>query len=560
MSYKHSNGDLWYSGNNGGGIVRVDAKTNKIIHYEYGVNGAKIFDSSYYPYVAEDSRGDLWFGVNKSSSLLHWSFKSQTFDEITFSKFTNKIAILGGINHLICDKKDNLWIAYDGNGLVHYNTKSKRSKLYTIENGLPTNYIGSLEWDTKNRLWIITAKGLFCFIPKHNKMLQMTIWDGFADNPLNYNILKMDASKNRMWLGAMKCIYYFNPDEIIKNKITKGKLFLDDIKVNNTQVTVFTDKAVTFLPDDNNFQFDIVAIDMENGKNIEYSYKLEGFNQDWTYIGSNRTILFPKLKSGNYSFNARARYKGSNDWFYLTKSFVFTIQTHWYLTWWFKMLTFIFIVFLIWLALYFNFRKRLEKQQAIEEERNRIAADMHDDLGSGLTKITYLSQMALQKENNKELLTGIKTTSTQLVASMSEIIWAMKEENNTWEELLSYIKLYAQEYGQNNGLQVHFIFPEDDMNFAILGEVRRHIFLSVKECLHNVVKHADAANITILIVKKAQTIEISIQDDGKGMDKNNDHLVGGNGLKNLAQRMDKINGSFSIIQNLGTTILFQIPY
>uniref|UniRef100_UPI002FDD7E31 sensor histidine kinase n=1 Tax=Flavobacterium sp. TaxID=239 RepID=UPI002FDD7E31 len=125
---------------------------------------------------------------------------------------------------------------------------------------------------------------------------------------------------------------------------------------------------------------------------------------------------------------------------------------------------------------------------------------------------------------------------------------------------LSYIKLYAQEYCESNNLNVTFTFPDVEMNFKIIGETRRHIFLSVKECLHNIVKHAEAKNVAIKI-QKNNYINITIQDDGKGINPGNEKSLGGNGLKNIRQRMEKINAQFEIKNNNnGTSVSLKIPY
>src|SRR6478672_8737096 len=115
----------------------------------------------------------------------------------------------------------------------------------------------------------------------------------------------------------------------------------------------------------------------------------------------------------------------------------------------------------------------LEKQSELENERSRIAADMHDDLGSGLTKITYLSQMALNPANTESNLMKIKKTSSELVENMSEIIWAMKEENNTLEDLATYIKSYAVEYFENNNILLQISIPEVFNEVTINGNNRK---------------------------------------------------------------------------------------
>lgn len=200
----------------------------------------------------------------------------------------------------------------------------------------------------------------------------------------------------------------------------------------------------------------------------------------------------------------------------------------------------------------------LEKQTALENERTRIAADMHDDLGSGLTKINYLSQMALANNENHDNLNKIHKTSSELVENMSEIIWAMKEENNSLEDLITYIKMYTADYLETNELECKISIPDIFNSIVVKGNIRRNIFLSVKEALHNIVKHAHAKKVEIIIILD-ENFEIVIQDDGIGFE---EHLIKpghGNGINNMKKRIKSINGITKINFDKGTKIEFIIP-
>lgn len=199
----------------------------------------------------------------------------------------------------------------------------------------------------------------------------------------------------------------------------------------------------------------------------------------------------------------------------------------------------------------------LEKQIALENERNRIAADMHDDLGSGLTKITYLSQMAIEDYDLKENLSKINKTSSDLVENMSEIIWAMKEENNTIEDLITYIKVYCVDYLDSNAIALKMSIPEEIDMLIIKGDFRRNIFLVVKEALHNVVKHAKAKNVNITIEINNQLI-IKIIDNGIGIIENQTSK-NSNGLINMKKRVTSLNGKMEIKNQNGTNIKLEFP-
>ncbi len=202
----------------------------------------------------------------------------------------------------------------------------------------------------------------------------------------------------------------------------------------------------------------------------------------------------------------------------------------------------------------------LEKQKELENERSRIAADMHDDLGSGLTKITYLSQMALNNVETETNIVKIKEAATELVGNMSELIWVMKEENNTVEDLATYIKTYAVDYLENNGISFKMKMPDAFPDLTISGNERRNLFLSVKECLHNIVKHAGARNVSITIAVD-NDLCITICDDGIGFSEVRTASHGhGNGLKNMRSRMEQMNGSVQFTHDIGTTVCLSMPF
>lgn len=201
----------------------------------------------------------------------------------------------------------------------------------------------------------------------------------------------------------------------------------------------------------------------------------------------------------------------------------------------------------------------LDKQTELENERKRIAADMHDDLGSGLTKITYLSQMAMHGKASDDHLEKIQKTASELIGNMSELIWVMKDENNTLEDLATYIKSYAVDYLESNGIDIRVSLPEDFQRITIDGNRRRHLFLCVKEALHNIVKHAKATKVLIKMELQSG-FSISITDDGIGFSKQEcKKPLQGNGINNMRSRMELICGNMEVIESDGITVVFAVP-
>jgi two-component system, NarL family, sensor histidine kinase DesK len=210
-----------------------------------------------------------------------------------------------------------------------------------------------------------------------------------------------------------------------------------------------------------------------------------------------------------------------------------------------------------------NERKEFEKQMAIitaqQEERNRISADMHDELGSGMTAIRLMSEIAKNKmkENTPVEIERISRSADDILNKMNAIIWSMNSKNDSLGNLISYIRAYATEYLEGTSVtctvNVPDIIPEQELS----GDKRRNIFLCVKETLNNMLKHSKASAITIDIIADG-ILKIKIHDDGVGIDLQNVRQFG-NGLQNIDRRMKSIGGDFKIHNNNGTESVLTLP-
>ncbi len=210
-----------------------------------------------------------------------------------------------------------------------------------------------------------------------------------------------------------------------------------------------------------------------------------------------------------------------------------------------------------------NLLKEYEKEMAVyraqQEERERISADMHDELGSGMTAIRLMSEIARNKmkENTPVELDRISQSADDVLNKMNAIIWSMNSRNDTLDNLLLYIRTYALEYFENTPIRCTVHCPEQIPAVELTGEKRRNIFLCVKESLNNVLKHSGAANVSIDVLINGELL-IRISDDGKGIDP--DHIRPfGNGLKNITHRMDSIGGRFTIENKDGTVTTLRLP-
>ncbi len=201
---------------------------------------------------------------------------------------------------------------------------------------------------------------------------------------------------------------------------------------------------------------------------------------------------------------------------------------------------------------------------AQEAERNRIATEMHDDVGAGLSRISILGQVIKTSINNPGIVASnidkVLSSSKEVQENISEIIWAMNPKNDTFENLISYINYFAAEFLELSAIDFKIDLPKDISPIIINGKTRRNIFLIIKESLNNVVKYSEATSVTITIRINTELFSIIIRDNGVGFDAENTSRFS-NGMQNMKQRTKEIHGIFKIISNrlTGTSVYLQVP-
>ncbi len=211
-----------------------------------------------------------------------------------------------------------------------------------------------------------------------------------------------------------------------------------------------------------------------------------------------------------------------------------------------------------------NQRKEYEKELAVlkaqEVERQRISADMHDELGAGMTVIRLMSEMARHKmkEDTPIEIDKISQSADDVLNKMNAIIWSMNSGNDSLDNTVSYIRAYAQEYFENTDINLRFqLIPENLPHIELSGDKRRNIFLSVKESLNNILKHAHASEVSIKVTIDTH-LEVTIKDNGKGINMDAIRRFG-NGLNNIKRRMEGIGGTYEIFANDGTVTILNLP-
>lgn len=200
------------------------------------------------------------------------------------------------------------------------------------------------------------------------------------------------------------------------------------------------------------------------------------------------------------------------------------------------------------------YRYRLVRLLELERLRTSIATDLHDELGTRLTRIGLLSEMVERQTEEahpaKSQVTQISAMTHEMVRTMDEIVWAVNPRNDTLEDLANYIFHFAQEFFRHASVRCRLDIPADLPLLRLTTEVRHNLFLAVKEALNNVIKHAQAMNVRVTLKLDAPVLSIVVQDDGRGFTPDSQR-PGGNGLRNMQQRLESIGGRVEVESESG---------
>ena len=465
------------------------------------------------------------------------------------------------------DKNEMLWAGTRYNGLLGFeyrNNQLIKRYHFQTQNGLTDNFITALACDKNNNILIGTQTGLDRLLKtKDGQYLVENVTKSNNIFSYIYNVWT-DAGNNAFALTNSGLVYRVEP-AMAAAAVYEPQLLIEEIKVNGQSIPDYnTPLQLKHLQ--RNITISLAAPAFIDERQVKFSYLLSGSGiNEWSDTSSVADINLLNLAPGKYTLHAKAFFLSTE---YTSKQieFSFFILPPWWQTWWFRLLIGLFTIGLLVMAVRSYYSRKLnrqknflEKQQIVEKERTRIAADIHDDLGAGLSTIRFLSEKVKRNSFSEVTKTDaekIVTNSNELVQKMNELIWAMNEKNDTLEDLLFYTRSYVAEYAEENNLRFNMNLPEIIPVVIISGEVRRNVFLTVKEALHNIVKHAQAKSIAITISINKNLL-IILKDDGIGFIEN--AKGEGNGLKNMQKRIESVGGSLAITGINGVEAKIEVP-
>jgi nitrate/nitrite-specific signal transduction histidine kinase len=385
--------------------------------------------------------------------------------------------------------------------------------------------------------------------------------DGLPSNTLN-NISAFCDNDGTMYFGTRNGgLFYFHPDDL-KDNDYKPPVYITEFRLKNKPVSV-TDsngvlktsieytKEIKLNYRQNLISFTFSALNYVHPEKNKYKYMLEGYDEDWVYTdASKRFVNYTNLDHGSYTFKVKA---SNNDgvWNETPTELKILITPPFWKTTWFRILLAIAAAGF----LYAIYRYRLQQVLKLHSIRNRIAADLHDDIGSTLNSISVFSEVAKNDPSRRtHSLQMIGESSRKVIDAMSDIVWTINPDNDNFEKIILRMRSIA--YNLLRAKKIEFSFRADetlnDLKLSLL--VRRNFYFIFKEALNNLIKYSEAKRVSILLEKKSNGILLMVRDDGVGFDPGNKY--NGNGLTNMRRRSKEINANLTIDSGdgIGTSV------
>ncbi|MCC5932403.1 MAG: hypothetical protein JJU28_24370 [Cyclobacteriaceae bacterium] len=570
-------------GTQAGYLLVIDPETHQTQFYRF-----PIFNNSTIRSMSQDKMGNIWF-TNQRGDLIKYNaghaLENQSFELVhSFNSFAYAHRVDDEMRVWVCTSNYGVYIL-DGNTgeiIIHlddrvlssnkqekiaqlndsifffaydllnaYNVKTGENRILSYSDGLISNDILSMLVDNDGFLWIYTPNGICRYNYHQNSFTHYDQKDGFG--PLEKDGYSGTITHDgRVIFAAYSSIAVFNPLHF-NTSVKPDRPILTHIKLFNHYLfsdSLNTENKRTFSHLQNAFTFQFSTLNYANQDKLKYFHRLNGIENEWQSSGSANMAVYSLLPPGRYVLEFRS--ENEEGLSSPIGNFVFRIMPPFYDTWWFKLT----LAIVLLLTLYFFYRLRIQRIMAVVKIRNRVARDLHDDMGSTLSTINILSVMAKTKLGTdpvkaSEYMSKITDNSQNMMEAMDDIVWSIKPQNDTMDKVLARMREYATETLEARSIDLQFETDPAVQQIKLSMDKRRDLFLIFKEAINNLAKYSLSPSAYVEFkLMQSKSFLLIIKDEGKGFDVL--HADTGNGLSNMKKRALQMGAQFEIDSKFGS--------
>lgn len=500
---------------------------------------------------AEDRAGNVWIGFWDAGLARYRDGRFQTFSAADG-------APAGGVSALRVDHAGRLWLGTAA-GLFRIddpNADRPRLVRYPPEGVLADARITSIGEDRSGHLYIGTLRGLDRLDQRSGRMRHSPMGEGSL---LETKIAYVDR-QGALWLGTGRGLSRLlpgpDPPESVPAAIVGG------VRIDGTAQPIPDLGAVAVGPlkapsANSRIEIEFFALSFTPGEAPKHQYMLEGIDA-WSPPTDQQVVTYPRLPPGSYRFLVRAvRRDGTTSTAPATVAF--TIPPPIWARWWFLAI----VASVVVLAARTAYRARVARLLEIERIRTRLAMDLHDDIGSTLSQVAVLSEVARQRVGEdrplSEMLERIAEVSRQLVDAMSDVVWAINPDRDSLQDLAHRMRRFAAEVLDTQKIGLRFDAPAENGNVRLGAEVRREVFLIFKESIHNMLRYARCTRADVRLSVPDASLVLTVDDDGVGLGPT---VRGeGLGLRSMRERAGRLGAELSLrsAPGAGTSVRLVVP-
>jgi ligand-binding sensor domain-containing protein/two-component sensor histidine kinase len=509
---------------------------------------------------AEDRAGNVWAGTYHGTLA--------RYRDGRFTMFTNAKGLPhGGWKVPYVDAAGRLWVADNEGGLARSDNPADPTPnfvTYTTEQGLASNDVAAVTEDLFGNIYAATGRGVDRIQPIPAGIAvtrHYTFADGLATGELT------SAYRDRtgtLWFVTTLGISQLKPSPYRPHGAPP--ILITGLQIGTAaQPTAAVGRAdvdgLRVQPGQGPLRIDFVGLSFAAGDTLRYQYQLDGVDHDWSAPTEQRSMVYGKLSSGSYRFLVRA-VNSEGMISPQPASVSFTMLPPVWQSWWFLSLAGVAAGGLVYGA----HRYRVRQLLAMERVRTCIATDLHDDIGSSLSQISILSELAHQRLRTNDPaaaqpLVQIATESREMVAALSDIVWAINPQHDRLSDLAARMRRFANDVLGGRGIVLRFHAEDERGHLRTNSHFRREVYLIFKEAVNNSAKHAGCTQADIEMHVGHGRLELHISDDGAGFEPAASGNGNGNGLENMRRRAAALRGEFTVRSEpgRGTDIGLSVP-
>ena len=481
--------------------------------------------------IAEDTLGRLWMATNRGLVRYNPSDgEARAFqvpgEKAAYSTYSVLVAHTGSI-WVMCHRM-----------LVEMDYTGKILRSYDKEKGILAAMGVFLQEDKLGNIWFNSDYLLHCLDPRTGKFTYYSQADGLFSNAPTDAFSRMPNGE--IFVGFQNAFNFFDPARLRRNA-TPPPVVITSIRVLNDEASL--DRPLVLLPGQNMLTIEFAALNFSQPERNRYAYKLEGFDRDWNYT-DRPVAIYTNLDGGRYTLRLKA---ANNDgvWNEEGATLAFEVIPPLYRRWYFYLALALVLAAAIWAVSWYRHQQR----RRLEQFRERLARDLHDEMGSTLSSIRFFSdfaqtQIQAAKPEALPVLQRISQSATSLSESMQDIIWAMKTRREHLEDMASRMTEFGLRLLEARGIQFKSSIDEHFPIRNLSPEQRRNVYLIFKEALNNAVKYARCSEVELVFRMGKDGLLLAITDNGQGFDPQAPET--GNGLQNMRQRAREIGGDLYI--------------